>query len=150
MKNLQQFAITIAIALTCLLQAQAQDQPKNKISDGFGIAAIRFVNQQSLDRDKAGPLLEELEAQISSDTEKATFDGLVKLVAKVRTGQRNLNEHWGALISAEKSGSDKQHEIFAQAEKENALYELSLKPCYVALKTNFMHRDGTIPTLCTE
>ena len=118
-------AIAITLALVVPAFAQAI-----KLGDAYGVAAIRFVNAWSSDQSAAWPTLSELEAQISSDAEQASYDGIVKIVKADRAANFAINSKPGATMA-----------------DINAYYA-TRQPCYDALKTNLKHRDGTIPAEC--
>lgn len=120
-----------SIALTMVLwSAFAQAAATPKLGDPYSVAAIRFVNEWIEDQDKAWPTLSELEAQISSDPEQASFDGITKIAKADR--DKNF-----AINSDPKSTA-----------ADIAAYYASRQPCYAALKTNLKHREGTIPVEC--
>jgi hypothetical protein len=128
MKTLISIAITV---LVLVASALTQTAPALKLGDAYGVAAIRFVNAWMEDQDKAYPTLKELEAQISSDSEQASYDGIATKIVKA---DRDKNY---AINSDPKS-----------TQADIAAYYASRQPCYADLKTNLKHRDGAIPATC--
>jgi hypothetical protein len=145
---------TVVLVLALTGSTFAQTAPK--LSDAYGVAAVRTAIQFVNDWDKAGALLNELEAQITSPAEQESYDGLLVLLRKIRNGQRAVNEKLDARLKTVPeyptiSIAERQarlNKVFAQAEADNAAYAASLQPCFLALKTNLQHRDGTMPAEC--
>ena len=137
-----------AIAVTLALVGSAFSQTKSaKIGDAYGVAAVRTAIQFVNDWDKSGALLNELEAQITNPAEQASYDGMLALLMKTRTGQKAVNDKYSSLAK-EAYAINGTPEIYRQWKIANAAYAASLQPCFTALKTNLQHRDGTIPQEC--
>ncbi len=132
--------IAILILLTGCIQAQT-----DKIGDAYGVAAMRTIIAREAVRDHE-PLLTELEAQISSPAEQASYDGIVSVL------QRSENERVAIVapvVAATRSNS-MTSELKQQEESQLARWRASWTLCFEALKANLKHRDGVIPKECND
>ena len=117
-----------AIAVTLALAGSAFSQTKSaKIGDAYGVAAMRYVIAVSNSKPDAikAPLLDELQAQISSSAEQANYDGISSL--------DDVFYH-----NAPPMLSDDDRHV------RSVLYH----SCLVAVKANLKRRDGIIPQEC--
>jgi hypothetical protein len=132
------YALLLAVTA---VSVRAQD---TKLGDAYGVAAVRAVIQFESDWDKAGQLLIELEAQISSPAEQASYDNILAVLKTVQTGQRRVNDAYDYCSQPNTMNTCKWDAWKAA----NAAYAASIQPCFTALKTNLKRRDGTVPQEC--
>jgi hypothetical protein len=133
----------IGIALlTLALASSAVCQTTTKLGDAYGVAAMRvalseqgvyYTLDQAVAREKTlHSLMFELEVQISSPAEQASFDVFLAIQEKKRVeGQKESNTTDTSVMFDRMLLRDK-----------------AFVPCYAALETNLKHRDGTMPKEC--
>lgn len=104
---------------------------KPKLGDAYGVAALRFVIARNAEQDKSAPLLNELEAQISSDAEESSYNGILTVIRADRDRNKAINTDNGGGMTISR------------------YYEMR-QACYDSLKTNLKRRDASMPKECTE
>jgi len=132
--------IAILILLTGCVQAQS-----SKIGDAYGVAAMRTIIAREAVRDHA-PLLVELEAQISSPAEQASYDGIVSVLQRSEDERKSIV---APAVAASKAHLPTE-ELEKQEDAQLAKWRASWNVCFEALKTNLKRRDGAIPKECND
>jgi hypothetical protein len=93
------------------------------------VAAMRFVIAWNDEQDKSAPLLNELEAQISSEAEQSSYNGILTVIRADRDRNKAINTGNGSGMTISK------------------YYEMR-QACYDSLKANLKHRDASLPKEC--